>query len=457
MEGKVNELISKDLTEKIMDYGRIKGFSDMEVYYSEGENLTVKIHGEKIDSFNLSQNEGLSFRGLFKDKMGYSYSEKVDDTSIEMLINEALENATIIDSDDKENIFEGGKSYQTIDHFNEALAKVKEEDKIAFALNMEKEALSIDNRIVSVQYCVYGEGYGAVSIHNSKGLYLADKSNVAYAYISVVAKQGEEIKTGMAYRVTDDFSTLNPKEIADEAVSEALAMIGAQSIRSGQYEIVLRNSAVCDLLEAFTGVFSAEAVHKNMSLLKGKLNTPIASESISLVDDPHLPEGFASASFDGEGYPTGKKNIIEKGVLKTYLHNMKTAAIDGIESTGNASRTSYKSSIGISPTNFYIKKGRHSLNELIRDIERGIYIIELQGLHSGLDPVSGDFSLSSLGFLIEKGEIKRAVNQITVSGNFFDMLLEVEMVGEDLKFGLPSGSYIGAPSLKIKRLVVSGE
>jgi PmbA protein len=136
---------------------------------------------------------------------------------------------------------------------------------------------------------------------------------------------------------------------------------------------------------------------------------------------------------------------------------LKTAKKDGIETTGNASKGSYKSSIGISPTNFYVEKGKRSLEEMIASVEKGIMITELQGLHSGLNSISGDFSLAALGYLIEDGKISRPVEQITVAGNYFEMLNNIEETGSDLKFGLPGGAYIGSPSLKIKKLAIAGE
>jgi PmbA protein len=447
----------KSLIDKIFQKGREKGLNDMEVYYSAGRSLTLKVFQKELDTYNLSESEGLSLRGVYKGKMGYSYTEKVDDTSIDQLVRDVLENAVIIDSDDEEFIFEGSKEYKKVDSFNPALSNVSEEKKIEFVKSLEEEAFKLDKRIESVEVCVYGDGYGEIIMSNTKGLFLQDKSNIAYTYIVVVAKEGEDIKTGMAYRTGNDFTKFNARDIAKEAVDEALALLGAKSVKSGDYDVIIRNSAAADLLEAFTGIFSAEAVQKNLSLLKGKLNDKIASDKFTLIDDPYMEGGLASKSFDGEGVACKYKKVVDKGVLKTYFHNLKTAKKDGVETTGNASKGSYKSSLGISPSNFYVEKGERGLNEMIADINKGILITELQGLHSGLNTVSGDFSLAALGFLIENGKISRPVEQITVAGNYFEMLKNIEETGSDLKFGLPGGSYIGSPSLKIKKLSIAGE
>ncbi|HOT22759.1 MAG TPA: TldD/PmbA family protein, partial [Sedimentibacter sp.] len=364
----------KSLIDKIFQKGREKGLNDMEVYYSAGSSLTLKVFQKELETYNLSESEGLSLRGVYKGKMGYSYTEKVDETSIDQLVRDVLENAVIIDSDDEEFIFEGSKEYIKVDSFNPALSNVSEEKKIEFVKSLEEEAFKLDKRIESVEVCVYGDGYGEIIMSNTKGLFLQDKSNIAYTYIVVVAKEGEDIKTGMAYRTGNDFNKFNARDIAKEAVDEALALLGAKSVKSGDYNVIIRNSAAADLLEAFTGIFSAEAVQKNLSLLKGKLNEKIASDKFTLIDDPYMEGGLASKSFDGEGVACKYKKVVDKGVLKTYFHNLKTAKKDGVETTGNASKGSYKSSLGISPSNFYVEKGERGLNEMIADINKGILI-----------------------------------------------------------------------------------
>lgn len=447
----------KLLIDKIFQKGKENGFNDMEVYYSEGSSLSLRVFQKDLDGYSLSESRGLSLRGVYKGKMGYSYTEKVGEDSIDQLLKDAAENAVIIDSEDEEYIFEGSKEYKNVDSFNPALSNTGEEEKISFVKSLEEEAFKLDKRIESVEVCAYGDGWGQTIMSNTKGLFLRDKSNIAYTYIAVVAKEGEDIKTGMAYRSGNDFNKFNAQDIAKEAVEEALALLGAGSVKSGDYNVIIRNSAAADLLEAFTGIFSAEAVQKNLSLLKGKLNEKIASDKFTLIDDPYMEGGLASKSFDGEGVACKYKKVVDKGILKTYFHNLKTAKKDGVETTGNASKESYKSSIGIAPSNFYVEKGEKALDEMLADIDKGILITELQGLHSGLNSVSGDFSLAALGFLIEGGKISRPVEQITVAGNYLEMLKNIEETGSDLKFGLPGGAYIGSPSLKIKKLSIAGE
>lgn len=441
--------LSKILFEK----GKEAGFDDMEVYYQKNKSFNIKIFESEILSYSIAEQEGLSFRGLFNDKMGYAYTEKVDKTSVDMLVREAKINAEIIDSDDEEFIFEGSEEYKQVENYNPSLENVSTEEKIELAFALEKAAQDFDKRVEKVDPCMYSESFSESIVVNSKGLELKDRSNLAILYAGVKVKDGEDIKTSSSYKMTNDFTKFDVEEIAKEAVEEGIAMLNAKPIGSGDYRTVLRYDVASDFLESFTSIFSAEAVQKNLSRLKGKLGEKISNEIITIVDDPFMKDGIASTGFDSEGVATTYKKLIDKGVLKTFIHSLKTAKKDGVEPTGNGFK-GYKSSISIGPTNMYMEAGQTSFDDMISDIDKGLMVTEVQGLHSGLNTISGDFSLSASGFVIEDGKIGRPVNQITIAGNFFDMLNDVEDLADDIKFGM---SAIGAPSMKIKTLSVAGE
>lgn len=446
----------RQLSHEILTRGKEK-MEDLEVFIQNNKQVEIRVFKGEVDKYSISESGGLSLRGISNGKMGYSYTEKLDESSIDMLINEACENSKYIDSPDEEVIFEGSDEYMEIQRKEEKLSNIAAEEKIEFLINLEKEALSLDKRVIAVQACGYEEFQTERYILNTKGVDLSDKSSAAIAYIIIIAKDGEDTKTGMSFRIFNDFSEIDYKEMAMEAVKEGLSMLGASSIKSDSYPVIFKNTVFADILSAFGPIFTADQVQKGLSLLKGKINKQIASEIFTLVEDPFLVNGFNSRSFDDEGHKTTYKKIIDKGVLKTYLYNLKTAKKDGVKSTGNGYRSSYKSSVTIAPTNVYLEKGDMSLEELISTIEKGIYIINVQGLHSGLNQVSGDYSLSAYGYEIENGKIKRPVNQITIAGNFFETLMDIEAIGNDLEFTLPSYGYIGSPSIKIKKLSVSGE
>lgn len=446
----------EQMAERLFAMGKQKNATDMEAFGAAGRQLEIKFFKGEMADYSLSESRGISLRGLVDGKMGYSYSEKLDEASAELLAEQMAGSAAVIDSEDKQEIYEGSDAYETVDVYNPKLDETPVADKIEFTRELEQAALDQDERVSAVNYCLYGESQGEVWMINTKGLNLHEKANLAYAYLSVVVKEDGDIKTGAKFIAGNDFGKFSAKKLAEKAVQEALSLLGAKSVPAGGYPVILRYDVAGDLLGAFGGIFSAEAVQKGLSLLKGRLNEPIAADTVSIIDDPFMAGGLASASFDGEGVATRYKRVVDKGVLTTYLHNLKTAAKDNVASTGNASKPSYKATVGIAPSNFYIENGETSLESMMGKMGRGLLIIDVQGLHSGLNAVSGDFSLPATGYLVEDGKIVRPVDQITIAGNFFEMLKDIAMVGSDLTFGMPGTAYIGSPSLWINQLSVSG-
>ena len=448
----------KDFRDKLFERAKKEGFSDYEIYYISGDSFRVTIFEGEIDQYSVNTDKGLSFRGLFNGKMGYSYTEILDDEALTMLIKNAKENALAIEDEDIEIIYGEKEAYAKVESFNEELEKVEASRKIDLALQLEKDAKNQSEKVKSIDDCIVASGKDERYISNSKGLDLSHKSNIIYALVSAVAEEEGKLNTAYSFKVTNDIEEIDTKRLAEKAVGDALLYMGAKSIPSGKYGVIIRNDVMADILSTFSGIFSAYNVQKGLSLLKDKLNSKIASDKVTLVDDPLMEKGICSVPFDDEGVATYTKAVIEEGVLKTYLYNLKTAKKDGVTSTGNASKASYASPIGTSPTNFYIKPGNNDLDELKEKQNEGLFITEVQGLHSGANTVSGDFSLAAKGFLIKNGTVERPVEQITIAGNFYKLLTDIVDLGSDLKFGIPSGSScFGSPSVMLKELSVAGK
>lgn len=442
------------LIDKYLDMGQKKA-EEIELFQLEDKSIEIGVFGGEIDKYSISGSGGISIRASKDGKMGYSYTENMDENLIESIIEEAIANSEYSE-DEYDKINQPSKEYHKYEK-EDPINHSSIEEKIEFTRRLEVISLEIDSRITSVQMAEYQEYAQKRAIVNSEGVDLDDESSGAIAYLSVVAKDGENVKTGSGFRAFRDISEVNAEDIAKEAVEEAVSMLGAKPVKSGNYPAVLKNSVFASLIEAFSSVFSADDAQKGLSLLNDKINKKIAVSKLTLVDDPFLKGGFASRSFDGEGLASKYKKVIDCGVLTSLLHNSKTAMKEDIDSTGNGYRGSYKSTLGIAPSNFYVERGDKSFEELIKPVVKGIYITNVQGLHSGLNTVSGDFSLSASGYLIEEGEKSSSVDQITIAGNIYDLLNEIEEIADDLKFGFPGGSYFGSPSIRIKSISVAGE
>lgn len=440
-------ILKNNLFEKAKNYG----FESYEIYYNDNSNFKVSIYNNKIEKYQNSESGGFCFRGIINNKMGYYFSESID-VDIDVVIKNAVANAEIIDSNDKEFIFEGSKKYAELNTYNEELDKMTPEEKISGAFEMEKFAQTYDAS-VKVNSSIVSTGKSYVYIANSKGLSLEEKSNYIMAYIEVMAEKNGETKEKGEIWIGSNPREFKPKIIADKAVKKVISSLGGNSVESGKKNIIIQNEVFADILECFAGNFYGENVQKGFSLLKNKIGEHIASSNITIIDNPLLENGFATTAFDSEGVATFRKNVVENGVLKTYLYNLKSAAKDNTVSTGNGFKSGFKGAVSTSTTNFYIENGTVDFDKMAEEMYNGLYITDVAGLHSGASAISGDFSFAAEGFKVENGKITTAVNQITIAGNFYNILNNIAIVGNDLKF---NSSAIGSPSLMIKDISVGG-
>ena len=444
----------KEFIDKLFEEAKNNGFNEYEVYYVDRESLSINVYKEEVEKYSLTTSYGLSFRGKINGKIGYSYTEILDEDAIKMLVKNSKESALTIENEDIQFIYEGDKEYAEVSSYYEALENLPADKLIDLALSMEKESKALDNRVASFGGCGIGYSKSKYGIINSKGLNLENKSNLLSAYVVPIIKEGEDMHDGMGYVIAKSLEDVNPKKIAEDGINEAVSRIGGKSIPSGKYKTIINNEAMVSLLSTFAGVFSGDAAQKGLSLLKGKEGEIIASDKVTLLDDPHLVDGLSSVPFDDEGVATKKKDIIHEGKLITLLHNLKTAHKGNTKSTGNGFKSSYASPVGVSPTNFYIQKGSKSFDELLEEVGEGLLITEFAGLHSGASSITGDFSLAAKGFYIKNGKKDFPVEQITVAGNFFDLLKNVVEVGADLKFPMSS---VGSPSVRVEGLSIAGK
>ena len=440
--------------EKLFEEANKAGFEEYEIYYADGESLSINIYEGEVEKYKLNTAFGLSFRGKINGKMGYSYSEILDEEAIKTLTENAKSAALTIENDDVKFIYEGDKEYKEIDCFKKELEGINPDKYIELALQMEKECKKQCDKVINFSSCAIGYGKSTYGIINSKGLNLKNERNSLSAYVIPIIEADGEKYDGMGYVLAQKLDDIKPDELAKQAIEEATSRIGGKSIPSGNYKIIINNEAMVSLLGTFSSIFNSEQAQKGLSLLQGKEGEIIASDIVTLIDDPHLKDGLGTCSFDDEGVATYTKEIVTNGKLNTLLYNLKTANKAGVKSTGNGFKSSYASTVGVSETNFYIKPGEKTFDELCEIVKDGVIITEFARLHSGASSVTGDFSLAAKGFMIENGKKTFPVEQITIAGNFFTLLKDIEEVGCDLKFPMSS---IGSPSIIVKELSIAGK
>ena len=438
--------------QKLIEKAMLAGIEPVEVYIQKSEKESINIYGQKVDSFTIAQSGGISVRGLYNGKLGYCFLEEDSDENIDLCIEMIKSNASAIESDDTVKIYEGSKEYPELESTH--LVFTSTQDKIDFLKQIEKKLQNSDKRIVQVMSTEMESQKVEVQIANSLGMNVSRTEEYCVFYSSVLASFDGDNKSAYKIKVTHDITSVNVDEYVEELKEKVVSKLNAKQVKTGKYSVILKNEAMSSLLSALTGLFNGENVYKGITLLKDKLDTPIFDEKITIIDNPLKKDGYASTPFDDEGVASSSKVIVDKGVLKMFLHNQKSAAMMNTESTGNGFKRGYSSSVGISPTNFYIEEGNISFEELCKEMNNGLIIDELNGLHAGLNPISTDFSLQASGYVVENGEIVRPVNLITVAGNFLNMMKKIENLSNDTYNGL---SGVSSPSILFEHLSISGE
>ncbi len=433
--------------ERLFQLADKKGLKEIQIHEVNANEFEIEFLKGKLEKFSVADTITLSVKGIYNGKMGHYITEVASEDEFETIVDKIIESASNITNEDEVFIYAGDDKYEEVEKlFDQSLSNVDVSKKIALTKKLEEEIYKLDKRVVMAQ-AMYADGEHNIKIINSKGLDLCKHVNGAFLGVYVIASDGKDQRTSFEYKMTNDFSALNIKEIAGSAVEKAVSLLGSKPVESGTYQVLLANTASVSLLAPHISMFSAESVHKNVSLLKGKVGKQIASSNVSIVDNPFIPRSVKSGSFDDEGVATRKKKLVDNGVLTGFMHNLKTAKIDKIKSTGNGFGG------GIRPTNFYIEAGIKTQEEVIKSMKRGLLITQLDGTHAGCSPVSGDFSLQAAGYLIENGNIVHPVNLITIAGSYLTLLQNVNIVCNDLKFNY---GFVGSPSLLIDSLQVSG-
>lgn len=445
-----------ELIDKLFEKGKESNIEDLEAHVIKKSSINFTIFENELEKYQVAEEEVISLRGIYNGKMGYSYTENLEAEYLNELIDNLIQYAENNDNEEVEEIARPDKPIGTLENKN-LLANTSEEEKIDYLFDLEKRAFEADERVKSISQCNYSETSKSIFIRNTKGLKLEDSHSMGVISIGAVVEEDGDIQTSHTHCLFNDLKEKYKDDLIRDSVLDGVISLGASPVESGNYKVVLRNNVAANMFSSFMPVFLGDVVQKNLSRFKGKLGDQVAVDILSIKEDPLMENGSFYRSFDDEGTPTFSKHLIENGKLKTFLHNNKTAKKEGIESTGNGFKDSHKSSIGVVGSNMYIEEGEESLAELIASMDKGIVITAIHGLHAGINPTSGDFSLSSIGLLVENGEVTRPLEEITVAGNFFEMLSDIETIGNDRAYSYPGDNYFGSPSLKIKELAISGK
>ena len=434
--------------DKFFELAKQAGIEEAELYVSESTNLSFGLFHSEVTKYENNNSKNIVARGIVNGRFGRATCDTWDLKRAEYLVKEIKENALVSENDDPAIIFAGSPKYKKVSTFNKELANIPFETKLNKMLELEAAIKSGDPRVVEVAEVEYEEEEESITLMNSKGLKLQQKFNYFVAYgVAVAANPDGQVKSDYDLYLGNDLNKFNPQEVAQKVVKKTVSQLGGEACDSGKYKTILAPSVVGSLMKAYINYASSDEVQKKSSLFIGKLGEKIASSKVTIEDKP-LEKNVFARWFDDEGVATSNKAIIKNGVLKMYLYNLKTAAKEGVESTGNGFRRD------VQPSFLSLKPGKKSLEELCALVGDGVYITSVGGLHAGLNGQSGDFSLQSSGFLIKDGKIDRGLDMVTISGNLLKLFADIKEIGSDVEV---SPYSVSCSSVYVKSLAVSGK
>ncbi len=434
--------------DKLYTEAEKQGIREFQIKYSRETNSNMSAYEGKLDGLSNNESQSLLFSVRQNGKIGNYSVGVLDEKAIAKIVRSAKENAELISDEDDNFFHDGSGDYQEVQPYLPQQEKLAKLDKLGYLLEMEKAAYAASPLVNKVISTFYEEAEFDKIIRNSLGLNVHSHSVRAIGgiYLSV-EKEGviKDAEFSVDFAGDEDF---NPQKPAQKAVAEALSRLGGVDFKSEKMPVVFRNKAFRAFVTKIAAAVSARAVIDKASCFEGKIGQMVADPVVTVIEDPFMKGQHGTRAFDEEGYPTSYKEVIKDGVLTTFLHSLKTAHKFGTAPTGNGSE--HQLVVG----NFYLKPGKTSFADLLCEMNRGILIEELEGLHVGFDLVSGNFSFVGIGFEVVDGKIGRPLNNFTVAGNFYEMLKNIRETADDLYF---KRSAIGSPSVLIDHLTLASK
>jgi PmbA protein len=425
--------LSQSLEERLQEgiqHAMSLGADGAEAYLSVSRSRKAKVQNGALEDLTTSKRGGLGVRVMRGGRTGICTTTDLSRPDFKDLFQNAWELAELGDKDPWLRQAEPSGVDDLPSRFDARTEELTSEQRIARAMNLEAEARKASSKVVAVREASWSDGVGATLLLTQKGVRTHDLGTTCAASIELAVQEGEDRQAAWHWDMGRHPDSFSLAAIGQEAARKGERKLKPAQLPAGRYPVVLHPEVAVDLLGIVAGMMSAEAVLKQRSLFVGKLEQPIASPLLTLIDDGRLPQGLGSEPWDGEGLPTRRNVLIENGVLKTYLHTLKTAAEMGVEPTATAGR-GVGSNPGITLFNLFPVAGNVTPEGLYRQAGNGVLITEIMGLHT-VDPVSGDLSVGASGVRIRDGVLAESVDKLTFAGNLRDFLTRIVALGNDL-------------------------
>src|SRR5438477_11848434 len=453
-----NPKLESDLRELAQDMVRramAGGATAAEAVVREGDEFSTVVRLGQVETLKESGSKAIGVRVFFGKRAASTHSSDFSRQGLDRMLKSALELAKITSEDPFAGIPEPeqlGALSGDLDLYSADVYSLPGEERISYARRAEKAALDSDPRIKNSEGGSFDAATGHKILANSHG-FVGEyrRSYCSVAAVPIAQDENGAMQRDYWYSVSRNLNRLeSPEHVGKVAAQRAVRRLGARKVKTQQVPVIFDPLVATSILEhIFEGV-NGDSVYRGASFLAGKLGQTIASTNVTVIDDGTMRGGFGTSPFDGEGVPTRRTVVIDKGVLSSYLLNTYTAKKLGLQTTANASR-GLAGTPGIGPGNYFLQPGTKTPQQLIAEVKDGLYVTEFLGM--GVNLVTGDYSRGASGLWISGGELTYPVEEITVAGNLKDMFMNISDVANDLEFR----SSVASPTIRIDGLTVGGE
>jgi PmbA protein len=443
-----------EVVDQVLELAAARGAREVEAYAERGVSRRLKVYQGEVEQLVAARRRGVGVRVFRDGAVGYASTSDVTAAGLAAAVDRAVALAAAADPDPARSLPPHGGPPAAVTPFDPRLAAASDADKIQLALSVEAAALAADVRVKTVEDTVYVDGDAEVYLANSGGVRVSYRANQCYAFAYVLAEQDGQVETGISYAVGRALEDLDGQACGAEAAARACRLLGARRCPSMKATVVLDPFVAASFFAVLSGALSAEAVQKGRSLFAGREGEAVADPGFGLVDDGTRADGLDSAPFDGEGTPCQHTTLIEEGVLLGFLHDAYTARKAGRSSTGNGLRGGYQTAPSVRPTNLVVTGRPTARDDLLAGIVRGVLVTDAVGVHSGANPISGQFSVGISGVLIEDGHLTTPVREVTLAGDIISMLKGISALGDDARW-VPGGG-VHTPSVAIEGMSIGG-
>jgi PmbA protein len=429
----------------------------VEAYVSRSRDTDVKVFGGAVEELSVAESAGVGVRVIVDGRLGYAWAGSLDADVIADVLDDARDNARFSAPDEWNGLptLDDARAVDAVDLdlWRDDLGSIPTTDKLGLAVELDRATATRDARVRGVESAYYSDAAVESAVASSLGVESSARRTICSCSVSALAGEGDGTRTGYGFSAGRTVADLDPDEAAGDAVDRAVRLLGAQPIPSQRLAVVFDPLVTRSLLGILGAALNGEAMVKGRTMFLGREGEQVAVPEFTLYDDPTNELAFGASTHDSEGLPTRKNALVLDGELLQFLHNTYTGRRTGMGSTGSAVRGGYATTPGVGARALVLLPGDRTPEEILAAIGDAFYVQSVSGLHSGTNPVSGDFSLGAEGLLVRGGEFAEPVREVTIASTVPRMLLDVTHIGSDLTW-LPGGA-VGV-TLAVGEMAISG-